>query len=167
MGVRRADWVNKTANLLHPAVTYFQVVFTVPDKLSSLVLGNRRPLYKLLFHASWRALRARVRNECRMDAAATMVLHTWNQRLEHHPHVHALVPGSGPSLDGQSWVPCRRTKGTRRKPAQPFLVDNKELGRAFRGQYIAGIRALVKAGELKVQDIDVLESLLSELGERD
>lgn len=167
MGARRADWVHKTAKLLHPVVTYFQVVFTIPDKLSSLVLGNRRPLYKLLFHASWRALRERVRTECGIVAAATMVLHTWNQRLEHHPHVHALVPGSGPSLDGQNWVSCRWTKGNRRKPAKPFLVDNRELSKAFRDQYIAGVRALIKAGKLKVQDVCGLESLLSELGVRD
>jgi len=163
MGARRADWVDKTATLVNRAVTYFQVVFTIPDKLSSLVLGNRRPLYTLLFHASWRALQARVRAECRMDAAATMVLHTWNQRLEHHPHVHALVPGSGPSLDGQRWVPCRWTKGTRRKPAKPFLVDNKRLGRAFRDHYLAGVRRLVKAGELQVQDLAALEQTLLDI----
>ena len=46
------------------------------------MLGNRRPLYELLFQAAWRALRERVPVECGMDAAATMVLHTgtsdWN-----------------------------------------------------------------------------------------
>ncbi len=24
-----------------------------------------------------------------------MVLHTWGQKLEHHPHVHCVVPGGG------------------------------------------------------------------------
>ena len=163
MGARRADWVDKTAKLLHPAVTYFQVVFTIPDKLSSLVLGNRRPLYKLLFHAAWGALRERVPLECGLDAAATMVLHTWNQRLEHHPHVHALVPGSGPSLDGRRWVDCRWAKGTRKKPAKPFLVDYKRLGHAFRDQYIAGVRRLIKAGELQIEDLAALELTLKTL----
>jgi Putative transposase len=32
-----------------------------------------------------------------------MVLHT----LQHHPHVHCVVPGGGPSLDGTRWVACR------------------------------------------------------------
>ncbi len=32
-----------------------------------------------------------------------MLLHTWNQELGHHPHLHAVVPGGGPSLDDESW----------------------------------------------------------------
>ncbi len=167
MGARRADWVQKTAKLLRPAVTYFQVVFTIPDTLSSLVLGNRRALYRLLFRAAWSALRERVAKECDLEAAATMVLHTWNQRLQHHPHVHALVPGCGPSRDGRRWVPCCWTNGSRSKPSKPFLVDNKRLGRAFRDYYLPGVRRLVQSGELHVQDMDALESLLSELSQSD
>ena len=166
-GARRANWVEKTTKLLRPAVTYFQVVFTIPDTLSSLVLGNRRPLYRLLFRAAWSALRERVAKECDLEAAATMVLHTWNQRLQHHPHVHAIVPGCGPSRNGRCWVPCRWTKGSRSNPAKPFLVDNKRLGRAFRDYYIAGVRRLVRAGGLRVQDADALESLLNQLSEND
>ena len=64
------------------------------------MLGNRRPLYRLLFRSAAWALQQSLREECGRPAASTMVLHTWNQRLGHHPHLHALVPGSGPSLDG-------------------------------------------------------------------
>jgi Putative transposase len=32
------------------------------------------------------------------------VLHTWGQTLTHHPHVHCITPGGGPSLDGERWV---------------------------------------------------------------
>ncbi|MDA1055996.1 MAG: transposase zinc-binding domain-containing protein, partial [Planctomycetota bacterium] len=127
-GASRADWVDKTAPLLRGGTEYFQVVFTLPDKLSSLVLGNRRALYRLLFRSAASALQRSIGKECGMPAASTMVLHTWNQRLGHHAHIHALVPGSGPSLDGTRWVPCRYTQATRQKPARPFLVDNKELG---------------------------------------
>jgi hypothetical protein len=35
------------------------------------------------------------------------LLHSWGQNLQHHPHVHCLVPGGGLSLDGARWVPCR------------------------------------------------------------
>jgi len=57
-----------------------------------------------------------------------MVLNTRNQRLSHHPPVHALVPGSSPSLDGKRLVSCRFTKGTRAEPFKPFFVDNMVLG---------------------------------------
>ncbi len=163
MGARRADWVNQTAQLLRADTAYFQVVFTIPDKLSSLVLGNRRPLYRLLFRSAASALQRSIGKECGMQAAATMVLHTWNQRLGHHPHIHALVPGSGPSLDGSQWVPCRYTQATRKKPAQPFLVDNKELGRRFRGSYVRGVRRLIRAGVLEIDDLVQINAVLAEV----
>ena len=162
-GARRADWVDHTAQLLRAGTEYFQVVFTIPDKLSSLVLGNRRALYRLLFRSAASALQRSIGDECGMQAASTMVLHTWNQRLGHHPHVHALVPGSGPSLDGTRWVPCRSTKATRTKPARPFLVDNRELGRRFRDSYVRGVRRLLRAGRLEIDDLAQLTALLDDV----
>lgn len=163
MGARRADWVDNTAQLLRGDTEYFQVVFTIPDTLSRVVLGNRRPLYRLLFRSAASALQRSIRDECGMQAASTMVLHTWNQRLGHHPHIHALVPGSGPSLDGTRWVPCRYTQATRKKPAKPFLVDNKELGRRFRDSYVRGVRRLINAGVLKIGDPAELLTILAEV----
>ena len=162
-GARRAAWVDKTAQLLREGTEYFQVVSTIPDKLSSLVLGNRWPLYRLLFHSAASALQRSIRDECGMQAASTMVLHTWNQRLGHHPHLHALVPGSGPSLDGTRWVPCRYTKATRQKPATPFLVDNEALGRRFRNRFVDGVRRLIKAGVLKVDDFASVDTILGQV----
>jgi hypothetical protein len=162
-GASRADWVDKTAQLLRDDTKYFQVVFTLPDKLSSLVLGNRRLLYRLLFRSAASALQRSIGKECGMQAALSMVLHTWNQRLGHHPHVHALVPGSGPSLDGTRWVPCRSTPATRTKPARPFLVDNKELGRCFRDSYLRGVRRLIQAGRLEIDDLAQINTILDEV----
>jgi hypothetical protein len=31
-----------------------------------------------------------------------MVLHTWGQNLEHHPHVHCVVPGGGLAVPAQA-----------------------------------------------------------------
>ena len=163
MGARRADWVDKTAQLLRPDMEYFQLVFTIPQALSCLVLGNRKELYGLLFRSAAESLKKSITEEFGMRAASTMVLHTWNQRLGHHPHVHALVPGSGPSLDGTRWVPCRYTKKTGRKPARPFLVDNKSLGRRFRDIYLRGVRRLIKSGELATEDLAELEKTLGEV----
>ncbi len=163
MGARRADWVDKTSQLIRPNIEYFQVVFTVPDKLSPLILGNRKLLYRLHFASAASALRRSLRDERKMQSAATMVLHTWNQRLEHHPHIHALVPGSGPSLDGQSWVPCGYTRATKSKPSKPFLVDNKKLGRKFRDSYLSGVKRLLRTAQLKIDDHSALHAMLKTL----
>jgi len=78
-----------------------------------------------------------------------MVLHTWHQKLDAHVHVHALVPGGGPSL----------TKpGTWRKSRPPahenqrrrWLVDADVLRVKFRDRFLDGLRRLRKQGELKL-----------------
>ena len=150
-GARRGDWLDKAAELLIPGVTYFQVVFTLPDRLSPLILGNRRELYRALLQTAAQSLRKRVETERGMQSASLLVLHTWNQRLEHHPHVHALVPGSGPSLDGQRWIECQQTRGTRSHPAKPFLVDNKILSQTFRQCYVRRLNSLHRRGKLKLE----------------
>ncbi len=75
-GARRADWLDKTSQLVLPNVNYFQVVFTLPDRLSGLILGNRRALYDLLFHTSWRSLDETLRSTGQFQPAAQLVLHT-------------------------------------------------------------------------------------------
>ena len=148
-GARRRDWLDSSAKLLLPGVTYYQVVFTMPDRLSSLTLGNRRVMFDLLFRTAWQALRQTIENEQQFEAAATMVLHTWNQQLDAHVHLHALVPGGGPSLKNlDQWKNAR-------PPAHEtqnrfWLVDADALRLAFRTAFLAGLRRLQARGELKL-----------------
>lgn len=147
-GAKRADWLAKSAELLLDRVTYFQVVFTLPDFLSPLILGNRTVLYNLLFQSAWRASKQQLR-ALGIRPAAQMVLHTWNQQLEHHPHVHALIPGGGPSLDGKRWINTKHRQHRRR--TKPYLLDNIELGRLYRKKFISGLRKLFEQGKLKLE----------------
>jgi hypothetical protein len=149
-GGRRADWLAATSELLLPNIDYFQVVFTLPEDLWGLMLGNRRSTYRLLFHAAWDALREVVREELGCQPAALMVLHTWNQRLDHHPHLHALVPGGGPSQDGQKWV--RSAHRHHHGRDKPYLVDNRVLSACFRDKFLAGLTKLHRDGKLKLTD---------------
>ena len=66
------------------------------------------------------------------------VLHTWGQTLQHHPHVHCVVPGGGPSLDGTRWIACRPS----------FFLPVQVLSRLFRRLFLAELRAAFAAGEL-------------------
>ena len=109
---------------------HFQVVFTLPAELSSLALGNRRELYNLLFASAWKALRRTIVAEQHYDPAVLMVLHTWNQKLEAHAHVHAVVAGSGPAIDGSGIAVAMRAND----PATVgnYLVDAEILRDSFR-----------------------------------
>jgi hypothetical protein len=75
-GARRADWLEKTRELLLEGVNYFQVIFTLPDRFSPLMLGNRQELYDLLFRSAWRSLDQVLRETGKFHPAALMMLHT-------------------------------------------------------------------------------------------
>lgn len=139
-GAKRADWLNKATELLLPKVNYFQVVFTLPDQLSGLALGHRREIYGLLMRSAWRALREVLRETQGIEPAALMVLHTWNQELDHHVHVHALVPGGGPSLDGTRWGATCHAQHRRRQ--KPYLVNNLLLSERYKQHLVAGLKRL-------------------------
>lgn len=121
----------------------------MPSELSSLALGNRKQLYDLLFASAWTALKETIEAEHGYEPAALMVLHTWNQRLEAHSHVHAVVPGGGPALDGSGWVHSRRPEGA--SSAGDYLVDAVVLRRRYRDRFLASLTRLRRRGELKLQ----------------
>ena len=68
--------------------------------------------------------------------AIDLVLHTWGQRLQHHPHVHCVVPAGGLSPDGTRWIHARPT----------FFLPVKVLRQVFRGKLVAGLRTAFRKG---------------------
>jgi hypothetical protein len=117
----------------------------------------------LLIATSWKVLQAKIEKDVGIQAAGAVVLHTWNQRLGHHPHVHFVVPGNGPSIDGTKWINCRMTKGTRSEPSQPFLVDNKELGREFRDLFLKQLTKKIEQGIIIPEDAAQTAATIKEL----
>jgi hypothetical protein len=81
--------------------------------------------------------------------------------LGHHPHVHALVPGGGPSLSDDRWIETRHPRQHRRR--KPYLINNELLSERFRELFIAGVERLQCRGELQVDDALALDSQLSTL----
>ncbi len=148
-GAKRADWMDSSSQLILDGVDYFQVVFTLPGDLSRLALGNRRAIYDLLFASAWSALKKTIQAEQGYDAAALMVLHTWNQKLDAHAHVHAVVPGGGPALHGSGWRVSQRAGDP--TSAGHYLVDADELRCCFRDDFLAGLDRLRERGELKLE----------------
>ena len=123
-----AHWVaDRQADLL--PVPYFHTVFTLPHALNALVLGNKRQLLGLLFTAASQTLLQFGRPNLGGQLGGIMVLHTWDQLLNAHFHVHCLVPGGALADDGTRWVPTH--------PA--FLFPVKALGTVFRAKFLAAL----------------------------
>jgi hypothetical protein len=97
-----ARWIRRELNKLLPA-PYFLVTFTLPAQLRGEFFGpHAREAFDLFFRGAAGALREKLAADKDLRAVVhgfTAVLHTWNQKLGFHPHIHCLVPGSG--LDGQ------------------------------------------------------------------
>jgi hypothetical protein len=130
-------------------IDYYQVVFTLPSELSQLALANRREIADLLFGSAWKSLKKTVEQQQDYDPAAIMVLHTWNQQLDAHWHVHALVPGAGPSLDGCQWKESEPPMGSPHRNGH-YLVDAISLREAFRKFALLHLNRLRTAGKLRL-----------------
>src|SRR5262245_34111953 len=90
-------------------VPYFHVVFTLPAAAGAIAYQNKAKVYGLLFTAAAETLTTIAADPEHLgaDIGVTAVLHTWSQNLQHHPHLHCIVPGGGLSPDGQRWIACK------------------------------------------------------------
>ena len=133
-------WLAARAADLLPA-SYFHVVFTLPAEVGAIAFQNKAAVYGLLFKAAARTLMTIAADPKHLGAeiGLTAVLHTWGQNLDHHPHVHCIVPGGGISPDGERWISCRPR----------FFLPVRVLSRLFRRLFLEGLVALHDAGQLK------------------
>ncbi len=118
-------WVADRIKELLPCA-YFHVVFTVPHELVPLALANRELFYQALFRSTHETLKAVALNPANLGAkiGGLSVLHTWNQKLAFHPHLHCIVPSGG-------------------------LLSVRRLSRVFRGKLLAVLEAALLAGKLR------------------
>ena len=138
-GQARAEWLAARQAELLP-VPYFHVVFTLPAAVAQIAFHNKATVYAILFRAAAETLRTIAADPKHLGAETGLVavLHTWGQNLHHHPHIHCIVPGGGPSLDHTRWVTCRRG----------FFLPVRVLSRLFRRLFLDELRTAFTAGEL-------------------
>ena len=137
----KAEWLEARRSELLP-VDYFHVVFTMPHELNPLALCNKRALYDILFRAASETLHEFARDPQHGlggKMGFTAILHTWDQQLRHHAHVHCVVTGGALAPDRLRWVSAR--KG--------FLFPVRALGKLFRGKFIAFLNEAFLEGTLR------------------
>ena len=160
-GLARAKWLADRAAELLP-VPYFHVVFTLPTSVAEIAFHNKAAVYAILFRAAAETLITIAADPRHLGARVgiTAVLHTWGQTLTHHPHVHCIVPGGGPSLDGAHWIACR----------PGFFLPVRVLSRLFRRLFLRDLKNAFEAGRLRfsghlagLADASVFNACLAEL----
>ena len=90
----KVKWLDKQKSELLPT-GYFHLVFTLPHELNPLILVNKKPLIHILFQSVWQTLAQFAQRRLGGTLGITAVLHTWDQTLLDHFHLHCLVPAGG------------------------------------------------------------------------
>jgi hypothetical protein len=139
-GNARQRWLEARERELLPT-PYVHVVFTLPRELASLALQNKQVIYSLLFQTSAETLLEIARDPQHLGAEIGFfsVLHTWNQRLQHHPHIHCVLAAGGLAPEHSRWISSHRS----------FFLPIKVLSRVFRGKFVAGLRTAFRLGTLQ------------------
>jgi predicted Zn-ribbon and HTH transcriptional regulator len=136
----RAQWLEERRAELLP-VGYFHNVFTLPHELNDLAAANPRRVYGLLFRAvaaTLQAFGADPQYHLGGQLGFTAVLHTWDQKLLYHVHLHCIIAGGALAGDGSRWIAARRN----------YLFPVRALSAAFRRRFLDGLQQLHQRGEL-------------------
>ena len=135
----RAQWLEDRRADLIP-VDYFHVVFTLPEEIAAIAYQNKAVVYDILFHATAETLRmiAATPKHLGAEVGFIAILHTWGQQLQHHPHLHCVVPGGGLGANGERWISCR----------PGFFLPVRVLSRLFRRLFLAQLQDAFDSGQL-------------------
>ena len=136
--VNKEIWVDKRrAEVIDSP--YFHVVFTLPHELNSLIYCNQSLLYNLLHKCCAQTLLELCANKKYLGATPGIiqVLHTWNQELDYHVHMHCIISGGGITKDSK--LRCSKEK---------FFIPVFVLRDKFKGKYLALLKKLYQKGTL-------------------
>jgi len=136
----KAEWLEKRKAELLP-VDYFHLVFTLPHALNALALCNKKVIFDALFKVASQTLEefaADPKHGLDGRTGFTAILHTWDQKLLDHFHLHCLVAGGALSCDGERFIHAK--KG--------YLFPVRAVSKVFRGKFIDSLKKMFANGEL-------------------
>jgi hypothetical protein len=143
----KARWLGKQTSELLP-VGYFHLVFTLPYEFNRLILAHKKLLLALLFKAVSETLLEFGRRRFGGTLGIIAVLHTWDQTLKDHFHLHCLVPAGALSFDQSRWTAARKS----------FLFPVKALSRVFRGKFLDLLKQACDQGKIPAANNEIKAS---------
>ncbi len=134
----RERWLEKRKEEILP-LSYFHVVFTLPHELNTIILNNKKLMLNCLFTAASKTLLTFGKNELNGTPGFLAILHTWDQKLKAHFHLHCLVAGGVVSNNRKRFIAC----------TGDYLFNEEALSLVFRGKFIERLGHVRKTGALK------------------
>jgi len=137
--IPRERWIEARKSELLPAA-YFHIVFTLPHELNPLILKNKSVIFTILFKAVAETLLTFGENKLGGKLGFVAVLHTWDQQLKAHFHLHCLVAGGAVCSKTKRWISGKDT----------YLFNQEALSLVFRGKFIHSLTRAIRKGKLDV-----------------
>ncbi len=133
----KAKWLEDRKAELLP-VGYFHTVFTLPHEINPVALCNQKIIFDILFKAASETLLEFGKNNLNGNVGFLAILHTWDQTLLSHIHLHCVIAGGALSFDKAAWIPAREN----------YLFSVKALSQVFKGKFLDYLKDVFAAGEL-------------------
>lgn len=136
----RERWLKARKQELLP-LTYFHTVFTLPHKLNPMIVSNKKIMLDILFKAVAKTLLTfghNPKNGLGGKLGFIAILHSWDQMLNAHFHLHCLIAGGAMTEDGKHFKPCKHG----------YLFNEEALGLVFRGKFIEYMGQAYHSGSL-------------------
>ncbi len=130
--VKKELWVDARRSEVISA-PYFHVVFTLPHELNPLIYCNQKLLYGL-FHRCCAQTLLELSADPRYLGAVPgiiQVLHTWDQELNYHVHMHCIISGGGLTKDHKI-----------RMSRCSFFIPVHVLRDKFKGKFLSELNRL-------------------------
>jgi hypothetical protein len=120
----------------------------LPHELNRLILAHKKILLAVLFKAVSETLLEFGRRRLGGTVGIIAVLHTWNQKLQDHFHLHCLIPAAALSLDHHRWISARKN----------FLFPVTALSQVFRAKFLDRLQQACEKGKIPAASIAVKAS---------
>jgi hypothetical protein len=121
----RERWLEKRKDEILP-LNYFHVVFTLPHELNRIILNNKKVMLNCLFAAASKTLLTFGENQLNGTPGFLAILHSWDQKLNAHFHLHCLVAGGVVTKDAKRFIPC----------TGDYLFNQEALSLVFRAKFM-------------------------------
>lgn len=138
-GLKKEIWIDQRSSEVIDCA-YYHAVFTCPHELNPLFLANKKLLYSLLHQCVGRTIVELAQDPSYLGATpgVIQILHTWNQDLLYHNHIHAVISGGGLTNDRQLKL----------LHADSFFIPENVMAAKFRGKFLDGLEKAWRCKEL-------------------
>jgi hypothetical protein len=135
----RERWLEKRKDEILP-LNYFHVVFTLPHELNTIILNNKKVMLNCLFTAASKTLLTFAKNQLNGTPGFLAILHTWDQKLNAHFHLHRLVAGGVVSNNNKRFI----------SSTGDYLFNQQALSLVFHGKFIQQMSRLCQNEKIKL-----------------